>query len=160
MPMRRFRHEVAEQSPDCGSGHRTARSDQSSKRSGQSEGVGRKKLTRTAGWALFCLAVCADLSWAGGDVGPFTIELREKSFDERCLRLEAGQSIRYRFRASAPVDFNIHYHRGNDVIFPVKQAAVRDASSSFCADLAEDYCLMWESAGTSARIEGSVERTP
>jgi hypothetical protein len=122
--------------------------------------IAMEKLMRASDWVVCSLATCASLSWAGGDVGPFTIELGGKSFDERCLRLEAGQSIRYRFRTSAPVDFNIHYHRGDDVIFSVKLAGVRDASSTFRADVAEDYCLMWESAGASTRIEGLVERAP
>lgn len=96
---------------------------------------------------------------ASEGAGPYSFTLSGKAFDERCLELAAGESIRYRFRASAPVDFNIHYHRGKEVFFPVKQSAVREASSTFRAESADDYCLMWEHAGTgAATVEGSVVR--
>ena len=32
----------------------------------------------------------------------------------------AGQVVRYRFEADAVVDFNIHTHRGDEVIYRVK----------------------------------------
>ena len=67
--------------------------------------------------ALFCSAALA-----GEGAGPYSFTLSGKAFDERCVNLDAGQSIRYRFKASAPVDFNIHYHRGEEVVFPVRKA--------------------------------------
>ena len=107
------------------------------------------------------LALLGVAALAAEDVGPYSFNLSGKAFDERCLKLAAGESIRYRFRASAPVDFNIHYHRGKEVIFPVKQSAVREATSTFRAESADDYCLMWEHTGTgAATVEGSIERGP
>ena len=50
---------------------------------------------------------------ASEGTGPYSLTLKGKSFDERCLKLAAGESIRYRFRSTAPVDFNIHFHRGH-----------------------------------------------
>lgn len=98
---------------------------------------------------------------AGEGAGPYSFNLAGKAFDERCLKLAEGESIRYRFRASEPVDFNIHYHRGRDVIYPVKRSAVREADAVFRSDRAEDYCLMWEHAGSgAAAIEGTLERIP
>ena len=98
---------------------------------------------------------------AGEDAGPYAFKLSGKAFDERCLTLAAGESIRYRFRASAPVDFNIHYHRGNEISFPVKRPAVRELESTFLAPSADGYCLMWEHRGQGvASVEGSVERVP
>jgi hypothetical protein len=109
--------------------------------------------------AILLLPLFALPALASGGAGPYSFTLSGKAFDERCLKLAAGESIRYRFRASAPVDFNIHYHRGKDVFFPVKQAAVREAASTFRAENADDYCLMWEHAGTgTSTVEGSIER--
>lgn len=103
--------------------------------------------------ALLCLPALA-----GEGAGPYSFTLSGKAFDERCLHLDAGQSIRYRFKASAPVDFNIHYHRGKDVFFPVKQAGLREASGTFKARSAEGHCLMWEHTGSgSAAVEGTLE---
>jgi hypothetical protein len=98
---------------------------------------------------------------AAEDAGPYSFTLSGKAFDERCLTLAAGEAIRYRFRASAPVDFNIHYHRGNEMSFPVKRPAVREIDATFRAKRADGYCLMWERAGEGrVEVEGSIERIP
>ena len=105
------------------------------------------------------LALLGAAAVAEEDVGPYSFTLSGKAFDERCLTLAAGEAIRYRFRASAPVDFNIHYHRGNETSFPVKRLAVREIESTFKAPRADGYCLMWEHRGEGvARVEGSLER--
>ena len=104
------------------------------------------------------LALLCSAALAGEGAGPYSFTLSGKAFDERCLHLDAGQSIHYRFKASAPVDFNIHYHRGKDVVFPVRKAGVREASGTFKAKGAEGYCLMWEHKGSgSAAVEGALE---
>ncbi len=80
-------------------------------------------------------------------------------FDEVCLRLTQGEAIDYRFEAAGPVDFNIHFHRGKDVFYPVRQSQVRGAAAQFRATDADDYCLMWQNAGASAvRVQGAVVR--
>ena len=68
-------------------------------------------------------------------------------FDEHCVKLAAGEVISYRFKGSAPLDFNIHHHRGNEVLYPVRHAQVRKLAGTFRAPAADDYCLMWENTG-------------
>jgi len=81
--------------------------------------------------------------------------------DEICVRLEAGRSIRWRFEASTPLDFNLHFHRGAEVHYPVKRDRIRADSGVFTADAGEDYCLMWTNRSKSpARLHGRVERMP
>jgi hypothetical protein len=106
---------------------------------------------------LLFASIAAAVGAADGE-GPYTFTLKGKAFDERCLKLEAGQSLRYSFRSSEPVDFNIHFHRGNDVFYPVKQAAVRSVKATFQATATDDYCLMWEHRGAGdATVAGSIE---
>lgn len=91
--------------------------------------------------------------------GPFRLEVPARGFEEHCLKLEAGDLIRYRYTATAEVDFNIHYHRGNDVLYPVKSTSSRAADARFAAPHADTYCLMWERRSDgAARIDGVVER--
>lgn len=92
--------------------------------------------------------------------GTFELALKPGGFDEICLRIEAGARIVYRFRAEAEVDFNIHHHRGREVLYPVRQSAVRAVEqASFSPTTGEDYCLMWENRGAApVRVEGRVER--
>lgn len=83
-------------------------------------------------------------------------------FDEHCLRIDAAQLLIFSFEADAVVDFNIHAHRGNEVIYPVRRAAIRQIEAGrFQPAATDDYCLMWENRGTTAvRISGRVARQP
>ena len=55
----------------------------------------------------------------------------------------AAQSIGYAFESSAPVDFNIHFHRGKEVVYPVKADAIPRMDDRFTAPSTEEFCLMW-----------------
>lgn len=105
--------------------------------------------------AAVLAAIAADV--AAGDA--FRLTIGAGKFDEHCLKIEAGRAIAYRFDASAPVDFNIHYHRGKDVLYPVRRDATRRLASTFRAESTDDYCLMWENRGAAAvTVEGRVKR--
>jgi hypothetical protein len=91
----------------------------------------------------------------------FAFDIAPGKFDEHCLKIEAGEAIRWRFVASGAVDFNIHHHRGKDVFYPVRRDGVERASGSFGARATDDYCLMWSNKGSSAvNVRGGVERKP
>jgi hypothetical protein len=73
----------------------------------------------------------------------FAHTVKAKGIAEECFRLPAGASVGYAFDASGPVDFNIHFHRGSDVEYPVKSDQVRQVDARFTAPSAQEYCLMW-----------------
>jgi len=52
-------------------------------------------------------------------------------------------SIRYVFESSAPVEFNVHFHRGDSIEYPLKRDSVAQADDRFTAPSAQEYCLMW-----------------
>jgi hypothetical protein len=104
------------------------------------------------------LTVLAASAQSGEGAGPYSFTLSGKAFDERCVQLDAGQAIRYRFESSGPVDFNIHTHRGADVFYPVKKSGVRETGGTYKADRTDGYCLMWEHRGTgSVTVQGNLE---
>jgi 5-formaminoimidazole-4-carboxamide-1-beta-D-ribofuranosyl 5'-monophosphate synthetase len=84
------------------------------------------------------------------------VELQPGSVHEECMRLEAGQKRRYYWKSNAPVDFNIHFHRGDDVFHPVKRERMRGDGGTFTAKSGEDYCWMW-TAKAAAKIEGRID---
>jgi hypothetical protein len=107
--------------------------------------------------ALLLVTALADA--ASARFGHFALDVPARGFEEHCLKLESGERIRYRFRANGDVDFNIHYHRGSDVHYPVRTGAIQTADATFSAPQTDDYCLMWERKGDGAvKIEGSVDR--
>jgi len=86
----------------------------------------------------------------------FDIRVEPDKIHEECLRLEAGQSRRYEWTASAPVlEFNIHYHRDADVFYPVKREAIARDRGTFRAPSGEDYCWMWTAKG-AVSVKGRI----
>jgi hypothetical protein len=102
--------------------------------------------------AAVSIAALAVVGTAGAQVGtrPFEHAIRPGKIAEECFKLPAGGTVGYAFEATAPVDFNIHYHRGNDVFYPVKSDGVRNDDRRFTAPSAEEYCLMWTNASKEA----------
>lgn len=78
--------------------------------------------------------------------------LRPGGFEELCFELDPGGAVRYAFDAGAPLEFNLHWHRGNDVVFPIKSGAVSRRAGVFRSDIKEAYCLMWTNR-TRAPVE-------
>lgn len=66
-----------------------------------------------------------------------------KKVVEECMHLAAGAEVTYSFTASAPIEFNIHYHTGKSVVFPVKREGVSVVQDLFRAESAQEYCWMW-----------------
>ena len=110
-----------------------------------------KRLHATA--LLAALPALADESWQA-----FSITLEPAKAHEECLRVEAGQKRRYHWKSDTPVDFNVHYHRGTEVFYPVKRVAMRGDGGVFSAKTGEDYCWMWVARDKAAKIEGRIEK--
>ena len=71
---------------------------------------------------------------------------------EKCLSLSPPQKIEYSFESSAKLNFNLHYHRGEQVYYPVKLDRTKAESGLYEAKAKETYCLMWENT-TGADVE-------
>ena len=71
---------------------------------------------------------------------------------EKCMTLVPGQKIDYNFESAAKLNFNLHYHKGDQVYYPVKLDRTNGESGSYEAKAKEVYCLMWENR-SSADIE-------
>ena len=105
--------------------------------------------------ALIC-ALAALPAPAAGTAQSFEVQLEPGKVHEECLRMEAGDKRRYHWKATAPVDFNIHFHKGNDVSYPVKRDAMRGDGGTFQAKTGEEYCWMWTARKAPAKIEGQI----
>lgn len=74
---------------------------------------------------------------------------------EECVKLEPGDRLEYTFSATAPLQFNIHYHEGNAVIMPVTRDKVTADTGRFEAIVAQEYCLMWEAGAAGTPLDYS-----
>ncbi len=108
--------------------------------------------------ATVCAVVPAALL-AGGmpATKAFTAAIGEKDLHEECQRIEAGGRRTYSWKSDTPVDFNIHYHRGDEVSYPVKRSTLRADAGTFTAKTAEDYCWMWSARGRPAKVQGRLQ---
>ena len=84
-----------------------------------------------------------DIKWSGDGRFAHKATVGAGTFAEVCGRLPAGTTVRWDFDASAPLDFNLHYHVGKNVVFPSKLGAVATAKDTLQASIAQDYCWMW-----------------
>ena len=71
------------------------------------------------------------------------LSLAARDYGEVCIDLAAGEEIGYDFKANQPVAFNIHYHEGADIQFPVQLNPAAVKTGRFVADIGQNYCLMW-----------------
>lgn len=88
--------------------------------------------------------------FAGSCLGQQPVELKPGQVEESCHALDSGQSVEYHFQASQPLEFNIHYHRGELVLYPVLPIVLqRVTPTSFAAHQSNTYCLMWRNRNPS-----------
>ncbi len=107
---------------------------------------------------LFPIAASADIveiKWTG-DTFVHKAGIAPKKFLELCGKLKKDDGVIWQFKGSAPTDFNIHYHVGKDVSYPVNRKDVALADGMFLVPVDQDYCWMW-SNGSAQAIDIQVE---
>ena len=94
-------------------------------------------VTPTAG------AEIVDIHWSAEGRFVHQASLAPGKFVELCNKLPAGMKVRWSFEAGMPLEFNVHYHVGKEVVFPTKLAAVATGKDTLDAKIGQDYCWMW-----------------
>jgi hypothetical protein len=64
-------------------------------------------------------------------------------YAEVCGALGEDERIAWAFEASGALDFNIHYHEDEKVIYPVEAAASEALADILVVAIAQTYCWMW-----------------
>ena len=100
--------------------------------------------------AMLGIVVTGAFSQAGLTGKPVVIKAGK--IHETCLALTPPQKFEYRFESTAKVDFNLHYHKGDQDYYPVKLDRTIAESGLYEAKAKETYCLMWENK-TGADVE-------
>lgn len=68
--------------------------------------------------------------------------LRPQKIKEACFLLKQGQNVTFKFNSEFPLDFNLHFHQGDKVSYPLKFQSVATVTESFTAEVEANYCLM------------------
>src|SRR2546426_217468 len=98
---------------------------------------------------VFAYFLCENLSWGiGAEETGMQTQSEQSSIapgdiHEVCMTLTPRETLRYAFNGTGKLSFNIHYHAGNGIYFPVREYLTSEAKDSFTPALQQDYCLMW-----------------
>jgi hypothetical protein len=107
----------------------------------------------------FAASHIVEIDWGRDGTFAHGANVEPGKFVELCGKLAPGDSIRWEFAASVPVDFNIHYHVGKEAEFPAKQAQVSSGQDTLRVAVREDYCWMWSNKSSSrARVDVRLQR--
>ncbi len=98
----------------------------------------------------FAASHIVEIAWSRDGAFAHGAIVEPGKFVELCGKLAPGDSIRWEFAASVPVDFNIHYHVGKEAEFPAKQTQVSSGQDTLRVAVREDYCWMWTNKTTAA----------
>ncbi len=91
-----------------------------------------------------------DVVWSNAGGFEYSGQLGPGKFIEVCDKLRVGQSIKWQFDSAGPADFNIHFHKGKETVFPAKLSQVRQAGDVLQVDTDETYCWMWRNKSDNA----------
>ncbi|MBT8144943.1 MAG: hypothetical protein KJO55_09600 [Gammaproteobacteria bacterium] len=69
---------------------------------------------------------------------------------EACFTAATGDVITYRFEATGMVQFNMHYHDGDQVYYPIPEQPARADKGRYLVAQNRGYCLMWTNAGADS----------
>lgn len=95
-------------------------------------------------------AAVVDIVWTAEGRFEHQSTLAPGKFAEVCGALDKAQAVNWRFNSTGPLAFNVHYHQGKDVVYPVKRDAATQADGRLVADPPQTYCWMWSNKGSQA----------
>ena len=104
--------------------------------------------------AIEARAELVEIAWDKAGRFEATVSVAPGKFAEVCGKLAQGQAIAWSFKGDRPMNFNIHYHEGKQVVFAAQQDAAVDAQGKLDVSLSQDYCWMWANkANTLVRLQ-------
>ena len=98
--------------------------------------------------ALAASAEIVDIRWSGEGRFVHQTRVAPGEFVELCGKLPAGLKVRWKFASDTRLDFNVHYHLGEKVMFASRLSAVAKARHTLNARTERDYCWMWSNKST------------
>ena len=88
-----------------------------------------------------------EIQWSSAGRFEKNIVVQPGKFAELCGKLGKDAKIAWSFQSDGPVNFNIHYHEGENVSYPVKQTGSTAAEGLLEVSQPQDYCWMWSNKG-------------
>lgn len=100
-----------------------------------------------------------DIAWSAQGRFERRVTVAPGQFAEACGQLSRGAAVAWRFEAGGLLNFNIHYHEGQDVRYPERRDALTGARGELRVPLDQDYCWMWTNkSGRPVTLQFRLER--
>ena len=80
----------------------------------------------------------------------FIAKTHQNDIGEICPEMDAGQSLKFEFESDHQVEFNLHYHEGEKVTYPIEPQKLSSITKTFKAPIKQTYCLMWKGLNEEA----------
>lgn len=115
---------------------------------------------------VLALATCAaraeviTIQWDARQRFEATSSVLPGKFVEVCGTLTPGETVHWSFESAARLDFNIHYHAGKKVVYPVEPHLAAREEGLLAPPDRQDYCWMWTNRGADAgKLVVTLRRT-
>jgi hypothetical protein len=112
----------------------------------------RRLLPIAAAGLALCGPACAEMvtiEWDAAGRFDKSVPVQPGKFVEACEKLPKGARVTWSFEAAAPLDFNIHFHAGQKVLYPARKDKVARDAGTLATELEQDYCWMWTNKGST-----------
>lgn len=110
----------------------------------------------SVGGTAFAAAQVVDIAFDADGRFAHQATLAPKELLEVCGKLPRGSRVHWSFEAAAPLPFNIHVHRGQEVIYPARLEKAVKAQGLQTFDAEPAHCWMWANKAAEP-VKVSVE---
>ena len=93
--------------------------------------------------ATHAAAAATDIRWSSADTFEHTATISPGQATEVCGQIEPRLPVDWRFSATGPLNFDIHRHAGDAVIYAMKSYLTREQNGKFSPTFSFNWCWMW-----------------
>lgn len=102
--------------------------------------------------SLTAHAAVVEINWTPDGRFGYEALLDAAAVAEVCGPLAAGSVVDWKLKSGSPLDFNIHFHQGDNVVYPTQEAGVTALEDRLTATEAQTYCWMLTNKQESAAV--------
>jgi hypothetical protein len=83
-----------------------------------------------------------EINWEADGRFGYEALLDGEAMAEVCGPLNENDVVEWKLKSATPVDFNIHYHQGDEVVYPARINGTRELGDRLNITLTQTYCWM------------------
>jgi hypothetical protein len=125
-----------------------------------------KKLTALIGAAFVVAApltvaqaTVSEINWSSNDTYTATLTVAPGKTVEACGQIDPKLPVQWKYEADSPLNFNIHRHSRDEVVYATKSIQSREDRGRFAPTFNFEWCWMWANeSATDVSIRVDLKR--